>query len=118
MLKLRPDQLQAFEQDLTASFHSRMLVHLRRMFPKRTAAYNEDQLRILVDGGRQRAGRYGLVSERDVCKYIDLMIVFGPAFDREQPWAAEILQRHPCEPSLKMRDLIAAATEQEHRLIG
>jgi hypothetical protein len=46
-----------------------------------------------VHYGVLRAAVYGITAKRDVCKFIDLMIVFGRDFDTEKGsrWARDIL---------------------------
>ncbi len=43
--------------------------------------------------GIEKASHYGIVSERDVCKFTDLMFAFGEMFDKDTklPWAVAIL---------------------------
>ena len=47
----------------------------------------------LVRYASQRASAYGFVSEQDVCKYVDLTLLFGRDFDRDPSlgWAEAIL---------------------------
>jgi hypothetical protein len=64
----------------------------------------------MVRHGIQRAKVYGIKSRRDVCKYIDLMIVFGRDFDtnKRTGWAREILKR-PGKSEAKVKSLLATA---------
>ena len=87
-----------------------MLVHLRKFFPKQCAALGELQLRETIGHGIRRAAHYGITAKRDVCKYIDLMIVFGRDFDSDKRfrWAREILDRQG-NSFAKMKALLPAA---------
>jgi hypothetical protein len=64
----------------------------------------------MVQHGIKRAAGYGLTARRDVCKYIDLMIVFGRNFDtdRRYRWAGEILGKRR-NPGVKMQTLFQTA---------
>jgi hypothetical protein len=93
MITIRRDQGKALEAALIDSFESRILDHLRRHFPVHAAKLGETQARAVIRDGMRRSVVYGIVSERGVCTYIDLMVAFGEDFDRspKYPWAREIL---------------------------
>jgi hypothetical protein len=86
-----------------------MLVHLQKFFPGQCYAAGEERVREIISHGIDRAATYGLTSKRDVCKYIDLMVVFGRDFDTDSRlrWAAEILRQRR-NPGIKMRLLLEA----------
>ena len=87
-----------------------MLVHLRRFFPAQGAAAGEEEIREMVRHGIERAGVYGIKSRADVCKYIDLMTVFGRDFDTDKRhrWAGEILKRRG-KSEAKVKSLLRTA---------
>ena len=93
MLTIRKEQMDAFSHAALRIFECRMVAHLNRHFPKRCAKLGEDGVREWIRYGIERARTYGIVSERDVCKYIDVMFVYGRDFDtdRRRPWAGQIL---------------------------
>lgn len=93
MLTIRKEQAAAFENAGRVDFENRMVIHIRKFFPKHYAALEEEKTRQLIQFSIERAATHGIVNERDVCKFTDLMICFGPAFeqDPEHPWAAVIL---------------------------
>lgn len=111
MLVLRNAQLAALGASAQRRFEERLLAHLERFFPHLCAQLGEAGLRQLCQDGIARARTYGLRSERDLCKYINLILVFGPGFDREQPWAAEILELNSA-PGQRMEKIYAAALER------
>ena len=94
MLTLRQEQVKAFGPLGMKSFEDKVLVHLRKVFPEKAEALGEPRLRDAIRYGTQRAKTYSIVSEHDVCKYIDLSILYGRDFDKDAalPWAAKILQ--------------------------
>jgi hypothetical protein len=56
-----------------------------------------------------------------VCKYVDLMFVFGRDFDlpEQQPWAARILRRLATSPpSARVEALMDKAMRMMHRAFG
>lgn len=91
-------------------FEEWMLAHLKKFFPARSHAAGESRIREIIHSGIERAAAYEINSKRNVCKYIDLMVLFGRHFDTDKrfPWAKEILAR--TTPSVtKMRSLQEAA---------
>lgn len=87
---IRKQQMQLFEDTEVRRFTDFMRDHLRRHFPRHCEALDADGLDRAIAAGIERAASHRIVSERDVCKFIDLQFAFGEAFDQKQPWAAEV----------------------------
>ena len=77
MLTIRQAQLAVFSQLEVQKFEDWTLAHLQKFFPRQCATLGERQVRESIRHGVRRAAHYGITAKRDVCKYIDLMIVFG-----------------------------------------
>ena len=109
-LTIRPSQLAEFSRVEVQKFKSWMLVHLNKFFPRECQSEGETQLRETIQYGIKRAASYGITSKQDVCKFIDLMVLFGRNFDTEtrSRWAGEILGK-PGNPSAKMISLFREA---------
>lgn len=86
-----------------------MLRHFGRCFAHELAARGEASMRELVRRGMAAAGRYGIVSARDVCKYVDLMLVFGEDFDASCEWPRGELAGHGPRRPADIRVLFARA---------
>jgi hypothetical protein len=117
MLTIRKQQLAAFAPLGKEFFEDRMLTHLKKVFPQQFESLGEPKLRETVQYGTQRAASYRITSERDVCKYIDLMVFYGRDFDKDLklPWAQSILQNQAIRnPSTKMERLYKAAEKHEN----
>ena len=116
MLALRAPQMAAFSLAEVQKFEDWMITHIRQFFSKQCAALKEPELRDLIQYGIKRAASHGIVSERDVCKFIDLIIVFGRDFDadKQRPWASQILANRKT-PRSKIRSLYEAAEAQLSR---
>jgi hypothetical protein len=116
MLTIRAEQFEVFSRLEVEKFEEWMIAHLRRFFPQQCAVAGEAQLRETIQGGIKRAAAYGMTAKRDVCKYIDLMIVLGRDFDTDNryPWAGEILSERR-DPSAKMQALHGAALKHPRR---
>ena len=93
MLIIRKDQDEKLSQVSKTVFEDRMTKHLEKHFPAHYKALGEGNCRELIRYGMGRAATHDFVSERDVCKFIDLMICFGVDFDADvkQSWATVIL---------------------------
>jgi hypothetical protein len=118
MLTLRKEQLAVFGPIGKKAFEDRMLSHLKKIFPEQSGTLGEPKLRETIQYGTQRAAAYRIISERDVCKYIDLMILYGRDFDKDpnQPWAQSILQNQAIRnPTSKIERLYRAAKKQENQ---
>ena len=86
-----------------------MVAHLKEFFPAQCERLGEPEVRRWITTGTEKAGSYGIVSERDVCKYIDVMFVHGRNFDTDAPWAHPILTARAVDPADKTKALFEAA---------
>src|SRR5690242_5578687 len=110
MLKIRPEQLAAYSQAEVDRFTEWMMSHLKRFFPRECKALGDDRLKETIQFGIWRAASYGIGTKRDVCKYIDLVVILGRDFDKDEklPWAGEILKSQT-QPRTKIETLHEAA---------
>jgi hypothetical protein len=110
MLTIRDEQIQALARADVARFEQRVFAHLKEFFPAQCRPLTEQELRRTIRVGLERAASYEIVSQRDVCMFIDLMMVLGRDFDTDKrfPWAQEILAK-PSEPAAKMDALYQIA---------
>jgi len=118
MFVIRKEQLEAFGPLGKKAFEDRVIAHLKKVFPERSHTLGELKLRETIQFATQRAAAYRITSERDVCKYIDLMILYGRDFDKDPnlPWALAILQNQTIRnPSSKIERLYKAAKKQENK---
>lgn len=116
MLTIRPEQMKVLSQEEVRKYVERVAVHLRKYFPRQCDAQGEAQLRDTIQRGIRRAAGYGIITQREVCKFIHLMIVFGRDFDTDQryPWAEEIL-RAQSSPRVKIELLHRTAVMRLRR---
>lgn len=118
MLTIRPQQMDALSKAQAKAFEDRMVAHIQEFFPDHYAAMKEAGTRELIRHGVQRAATYGIVAERDVCMYIDMMLAFGPDYDKDGqvPWAGRILRdRGYASPSERMDAVREAGVAQLRR---
>src|SRR3712207_149661 len=93
MFTIRRAQIDAMSARLAARWEERMVLHLVTFFPELASELGEAGLRDAIKLGEKKAARYGIHSERDVCKFLNFMFAFGFDFDVDPglPWAAQIL---------------------------
>jgi len=109
MLRITHEQVAALSAYSVEQFEKSMLRHLRVEFGEEVAALDDAYLRELIVLGIDRAADHGVVSERDVARYIDLMLVYGAYFDEdpELPWARAILEDDAAEDPTEKMDLLS-----------
>src|SRR5262245_30209914 len=88
---IRSEQMEALSANSYGAFEAKVEAHLNRCFPDECASMGEENVRATIRYGLERARSYGITANREVCLYIDVMMVFGRDFDRELSWASEIL---------------------------
>jgi len=93
MMRIRKEQNNELAKAAVKRFEDFMVVHLNEFFPEHCKALGKDGTREVIREGIERARTYSIVSERDVCKFIDLKVALGRSFDTDPalPWAARIL---------------------------
>ncbi len=109
MLVIRSAQWSMFSKSEVRKFEDWMVQHLRKFFPSQCNAMGEARLRETIQFGTARAASHGLTVKRDVCKYIDVLVVLGRYFEekRQYGWAARILEQR-IAPGWKAQALLDA----------
>src|SRR5215813_3629565 len=94
MFVLTDKQLQSFTEAHLRQFESEMLEHIREFFPDHLRVAGEEAVRATIRYGYDRATSHGFTTKRNVCLYLNNMILFGSNFDHDPqyPWVQEILQ--------------------------
>jgi hypothetical protein len=107
---IRDAQLRAFEEPLRQEFLRRAMQHLRAHFDG-CRKMPAKELRALVEDGVAQAAVHGIVTERDVCKLLGMMVVFGTDFTARLDWARGILESD-AGPTLKTNRLLARGARE------
>lgn len=81
-----------------------MLLHIKEFFPEEYEELGENGVIDIVREGIVNSAKYDIRSEQDVCRYIDLMVVFGDDLDidPELTWMAEILNQRSLQSEEKL----------------
>ena len=94
MLKIRGEQMDVMAQAAMRGFEQRVAQHLNEHFPEECRRAGPERIAAAIRQGVARAARYGITSELDVVRYLDLSVVLGLDFDsgKRYPWAQQILE--------------------------
>jgi hypothetical protein len=102
MLVIRDEQLAVFRNAALEGFSERLIPRLRSSLPSRSEA----DLRAEIFKGARYALQFGIVSERDLARYIEIVVLHMGGFSDKPPKAAlNILQAHGAEPRSKLDGL-------------
>ncbi len=118
MLKLRKEHLKAFETQVVSLFGSRVLAHVKAVWPAECAELGDDAVAETVRHSIQRAAAIGLSSEHDVVRFVDLSFILARDFDTHPlaAWTKPILSDRTLAPGAKM-DRLYQRMEEEFTLI-
>lgn len=102
-----------FDDAATKRFDRRMEASLHQHWPAECAAMGQERLATLVRLGKERAATHGILTQRGVFRYLNLMMLLGPEFDRNSslPWAGEILGNPEKSEQQKLDALTAHARQ-------
>ncbi|MEM7154398.1 MAG: hypothetical protein AAF799_16245 [Myxococcota bacterium] len=116
MLQIRTEQVPALSTP-PVEFRRQAAAHVRRHFPE-AGAMDEVALDELIIGACVRAAGYGISTQQDVCKYLNLMFTFGRNFDTDPalPWVTPLLRsKSKAQGTLRINRLCRQALEHiEH----
>lgn len=121
MLKIRKEQYEELGKISLKRFEDSMVEHIKEFFPEHYEILSEPTIRRVIQYGVEQAEKYGFTTERDVCLYINTMIMLGSNFDTDLqlPWAAEILDDESITESITRVDLLSDKTlEYLNRVAG
>lgn len=108
MLTINEEQMQAFTAVARHSFESEMLLHLKHFLPALCQQVGDDQLRLVISSGMDRAKSRGFDNRGPVRLYLELTLMLGSQFDvdPQYPWAKKILLDDNVTPQMARADLL------------
>ncbi|GHG61839.1 hypothetical protein [Comamonas sp. JC664] len=83
MLTIRDTQFLSLSLDLQLRNPRPYLDHLNQRHPEWVAEHDDAEALELVRGAVRGAHGYALSSTRDVCRFLDLVVIFGPDWSGE-----------------------------------
>jgi hypothetical protein len=118
MLIIRQEQMDEFFRTSGKNFMDWMFAHVKKFFPEDYQDLGNTEVREMIGYGIQKAETYDITTERDVCKYIDLMFALGQDFDTnpDLPWVQEILQDETLPDPAERMDRLCHMTIQKQSI--
>jgi hypothetical protein len=85
--------MEVFNQAALVGFENEMMAHSKDFSPRLCEVIGDEQLRVALRQAMDRARGYGFTNRGPIRLFIELMFLFGSAFDTDPqyPWAAQIL---------------------------
>jgi hypothetical protein len=108
MLTIRESQMAALARELIARFDYKALAHVKNCFPQLCAQMGDAGALHYVRAGLRRAREYGLESEYDLLRFLNVMFTLGSEFDSNEkyPWVRPILENRAAPPTTRMNLLM------------
>ena len=118
MFKLRKEHLCAFEAHVVNLFTSRVIAHVKAVWPDECGELGENAIATVVRAAIQRAAALGLTSELEVIRFVDLAFILAPDFYIKplSAWTQPILSDRKLTPLAKL-DRLYQQMELEFALI-
>ena len=118
MFKLRKEHLAAFEVQVVNLFTSRVVAHVKAVWPAECAEIGDAAVVEIVRGALQRAAALGLSTELDIVRFVDLAFILAKDFDTNPlaAWTRPILADKTTPPTARL-DKVYQRMEEEFALI-
>jgi hypothetical protein len=115
MLRIRREQLQAFQADLNHRFSEKLLLTIREAFSAETADISDSSLLTRLQHAISRAQFYELTEDRDISAFVKLTFASGQHFDQYSPFQ-KILTSTDIAPHQRVGRLLATASRNDWKL--
>ncbi len=114
MLRLRKEHLAAFEAHVVNLFISRVIVHVKTVWPAECQELGDPAVAELVRQAVQRGSVLGLSTEHDLVRYVDLSFLLAADFESNSltGWTRPILADRMRPPRAKL-DRLYQQMDQE-----
>jgi hypothetical protein len=111
MLRIRPEQLDAFETARLMQFADTAVAHVRATRPLYFEAAGEAAVRESVCGALAKARRYGIRRGEDLLRFLNVCLILGFDFDEDgrYPWARPLLEDAAVDAGLRVANVVASA---------
>ena len=118
MFKLRKEHLAAFETQVVSLFTSRVITHVKNVWPAECGELGEPAVAEIVRGAIQRGAALGLSTELDIVRFVDLAFILARDFDTNPlaAWTRPILADKSVPPVTRL-DKLYLRMEEEFSLI-
>jgi hypothetical protein len=114
VLVMRQAQMKALKNYTAQEFEARMVSHTRECWPEESERLGRENVLASIRKGIANAAKYGVESEYDVARYLNIMYALDHDFDSEKdrfPWVKEILTDPDLNGRVKMDRLCQLTSE-------
>src|SRR5260370_7581855 len=118
MLRLRKEHLDALEAHVVNLFISRVIAHVKAVWPAESTELGDCVVAEIVRGAVQRGASLGLSTEHDLVRYVDLSFLLAKDFEISPlaGWTRPILADRTLAPGSKV-DRLYQRMDEEFALI-
>lgn len=118
MFKLRKQHLEAFEAQKTTAFTTRVIAHVKAVWPAECGELGDAGVAEMVSGAIQRGAALGLLAEFDLVRYVDLGFILVKDFEKHplSMWVRPILADPKLQPAAKINLLYQKMEEEFARI--
>jgi hypothetical protein len=118
VFKLRKEHLAAFEAQVVSLFASRVIAHVKAVWPAEFGELGEPAVVEIVRGAIQRGAALGLSTELDIVRFVDLAFILANDFETNPlaVWTRPILADKAAAPPARL-DKLYLRMEEEFALI-
>ncbi len=121
LMIVRAEQMAEFEKASVHNWENRMVDYIRQFSPRHGRLVEHEHLREAVQLAMQNAGEYGITAQTHLRRYIELMVLLGSRFDRDEQysWASTVLTDEGIDdPDVKMARLDYEAVQYIEMALG
>ncbi|TDH18496.1 hypothetical protein EXU57_23145 [Segetibacter sp. 3557_3] len=121
MLVILNKQMEVFKAHALKNFEEEMVEHIREFFPNHFKAIQEKGIRNTIEYGYLKARKYGLSTKRNVCLYINNMMLLGSNYETDPlyPSIRLILNDETEEhPNYRVDKLCEKVLDITHQIMG
>ena len=117
VMKIRKEQMTVFTEQQEKIFRGRLEEILLQDYPDDCEELGDD-LGIVIDLGLKQARSYGIIREKDIGLYFDVMFCLAYNFDTnpDYPWARQILEDGNLSGTQKVERVAKVAEKVLERL--
>lgn len=111
MINIQPEQMQALTQTLVDQFKKDMAKRLKAKFPGKNAGKDDASLMQEVEQGLSDAESFGIKSQRDQARFLELRQQLGDDFldNPRTNWSRQILENRRRPARKRLRAVFAQA---------
>lgn len=120
MFQLQNKQTDIFKTVALKKFEDEMVDHIKQFFPNHYISMQEEAVRKTIMYGYFRAEIYGFTTKRNVCLYINTMMVLGSNFDYDPlyPWTQSMLRDNKEDPKVRIDKIADKTMEVFGQILG